>query len=115
MLMLNVCGARSPFTASSKAALAPFKACPLEPESKLVCYGVMNDLKKRIAKVVSEISGAKVLKKKQKRRVKIVRSFKGDTSISEALVKNTKRGIEASEAQRDVLVAELRTQEDATK
>ena len=87
----------------------------LEPESKLVCYRVMNDLKKRIAKVVSETSGAKVLKKQQKHRVEIVRSFKGDTSTNEALVKNTKRGIEASEAQRDVLVAELRTQQDATK
>ena len=75
----------------------------------------MNDLKKRIAKVVSEISCAKVLKKKQKRRVETVRSFKGDPSTSKALVKNTKRGIEASEAQQAVLVAELRTQDDATK
>ena len=75
----------------------------------------MNTLRKRIAKVESEITFAKKLKDKQKRRVKIVRSYKGDTSNSEALVRNTKRGIQASEAHREALVAELRTQKDAEK
>ena len=73
----------------------------------------MNHLRNRIAKVESEIAFAKKLKDKQKRRVKIVRSYKGDTSNGEALVKNTKRGIQASEAQRETLVAELRTQKEA--
>ena len=73
----------------------------------------MNNLKNRIAKVESEISFAKKLKDKQKRRVKIVRSYKGDTSNGEALIKNTKLGIQASEAQRETLVAELRAQEVA--
>ena len=73
----------------------------------------MNNLRNRIAKVESEIAFAKKLKDKQQRRVKIVRSYKGDTSNGEALVKNTKRGIQASEAQRETLVAELRTQKEA--
>jgi hypothetical protein len=73
----------------------------------------MNDFKNRIAKVESEITFAKKLKDRQKRRVKIVRSYKGDTSNGEALIKNTKRGIQASEAHREMLVAELRVQEDA--
>ena len=73
----------------------------------------MNNLKNRIAKVESEIAFAKKLKDKQKRRVKIVRSYKGDTSTGEALVQNTKRGIQASEAQRETLVAELRTRKES--
>ena len=72
----------------------------------------MNNLKNRIAKVESEIAFAKKLKKMQKRRVKIVRSYKGDTSKGEALIKNTKRGIQASEAHKEMLVAELRVQEE---
>ncbi len=75
----------------------------------------MNNLKNRIAKVEAEITFAKTLKDKQKRRVKIVRSYKGDTSNGEALIKNTKLGIQASEAHRETLVAELRAQEDAKK
>jgi hypothetical protein len=75
----------------------------------------MNTLRKRIAKVESEITFAKKLKRKQKRSVKIARSYKGDTSNGEALVKNTKRGIQASEAHREALVAELRIQKDAQK
>ena len=75
----------------------------------------MNNLKNRIAKVEAEITFAKTLEDKQKRRVKIVRSYKGDTSNSEALIKNTKLGIQASEAHRETLVAELRAQEDAKK
>jgi len=75
----------------------------------------MNNLKNRIAKVEAEITFAKTLKDKQKRRVKIVRSYKGDTSNSEALIKNTKRGIQASEAQREALVAELRTRKTPKK
>jgi hypothetical protein len=75
----------------------------------------MNNLKNRIAKVEAEITFAKTLKDKQKRRVKIVRSYKGDTSNSDALIKNTKRGIQASEAHQETLVAELRAQEDAKK
>jgi len=73
----------------------------------------MNSLKNRIAKVESEIAFAKKLKDKQKRRVKIARAYKGDTRIGEALIKNTKRGIQASEAHRETLVSELRAQEDA--
>ena len=73
----------------------------------------MNNLKNRLAKVESEIAFAKTLKDKQKRRVKIVRSYKGDTSNGEALIKNTKRGIQASKAHRELLVAALRVQEDA--
>ena len=73
----------------------------------------MNTLRKRIAKVELQITFAKKLKRKQKHRVKIVRSYKGDTSSGEALIKNTKRGIQASEAHRESLVAELRTQKDA--
>ena len=73
----------------------------------------MNNLKNRIAKVESEITFAKELKHRQKRTVKIVRSYKGDTSNGEVQIKNTKRGIQASEAQRETLVAELRAQEDA--
>ena len=73
----------------------------------------MNNLKSRIAKVESQITFAKKLKDKQQRGVKIVRSYKGDTSNGDALVKNTKRGIQASEAHRETLVAELRAQEDA--
>jgi hypothetical protein len=73
----------------------------------------MNSLKNRIAKVESEIAFAKKLKDKQKRRVKIARSYKGDTRIGEALIKNTKCGIQASEAHRETLVSELRAQEDA--
>jgi hypothetical protein len=73
----------------------------------------MNTLRKRIAEVESEITFAKKLKRKQKRRVKIIRSYKGDTSNGKAQIKNTKRGIQASEAHREALVAELRTQKDA--
>jgi hypothetical protein len=73
----------------------------------------MNTLRKRIAKVESEITFAKKLKRKQKRRVEIVRSYKGNTTTGEALIKSTKRGIQASEAHREALVAELRTQKDA--
>ena len=75
----------------------------------------MNNLKNRIAKVEAYITFAKTLKDKQKRRVKIVRSYKGDTSNGEALINNTKLGIQASEAHRETLVAELRAQEDAQK
>ncbi|MEA2980036.1 MAG: hypothetical protein QOF09_1859 [Alphaproteobacteria bacterium] len=73
----------------------------------------MNNLRNRIGKLASEITFAKKLRDKQKRRVKIVRSYKGDTSHGEILVKNTKRGIQASEALREMLVAELRTKEGA--
>jgi hypothetical protein len=73
----------------------------------------MNNLRNRIAKVESEITFAKKLKDKQKRKVKILRSYKGDTTNGEALIKNTKRGIQASEAHRETLVAELRVQEEA--
>ena len=72
----------------------------------------MNNLKNRLAKVESEIAFAKKLKDKQKRSVKIVRSYKGDTSNGEALIKNTKRGIQASKAHQERLVAELRVQEE---
>jgi len=70
----------------------------------------MSDIKKRIAKVDSEIAIAKKTKQKYKARAGIVRSFKGDPSTQDALVKSTGLGIDASEAQRDVLIDELKAE-----
>ena len=72
----------------------------------------MNELEKRLAKVDSQIATAKVSKDKQKRRLKIVRSYKGDTSTGEAVLKTTKDGITASESERKSLVTQLRGLED---
>ena len=72
----------------------------------------MKELEKRLAKVDSQIATAKVSKDKQKRRLKIVRSYKGDTSTGEAILKTTKDGITASESERKSLVTQLRGLED---
>jgi hypothetical protein len=66
----------------------------------------MSSIEKRIAKVDTEISVAKKTKKKQLAKAKIVRSYKGDPGTQEAIVKSTELGIEASEAQREVLLEE---------
>ena len=66
----------------------------------------MNELQKRLAKIDSESADAKVSKDKQKRRIKIKRSYKGDTRNNEAALKSTKDGIIASESERKSLAAQ---------
>ena len=68
----------------------------------------MSELEKRLAKVDFQIATAKVSKDKQKRRLKIARSYKEDTSTGEAVLKTTKDGITASESERKSLVTQLR-------
>ena len=70
----------------------------------------MSNIKKRIAKVDAEIALAKKTKQKHKARAGIVRSFKGDPTTQDALVKSTGLGIDASEAHRDVLIDELKAE-----
>ena len=69
----------------------------------------MKELEKRIAKVSSEITSAKRRKERHKKRIKIKRSYKGDTTTDEASLKTTTDGITASERVRTGLVAQIRT------
>jgi hypothetical protein len=75
----------------------------------------MSDTEKRIAKIDSEIAVAKKTKQKHKARAEIVRSFKGDPSTQDALVKSTGLGIDASEAQRDALLGKLKAKHNSRK
>jgi len=75
----------------------------------------MSDTIKQIAKIDSEIAFAKKMKQKHKARAVIVRSFKGDPSTQNALVKSTGLGIDASEAQRDALIDELKAEHSYRK
>jgi hypothetical protein len=68
----------------------------------------MKELKRRIAKVDSEIASAKKHKEQQEKRIKVKRSYKADTTTNEASLKSTKAGIAASKAQREALEGLLR-------
>jgi hypothetical protein len=72
----------------------------------------MKTLKTRLGKLDAEISAAKENKRKQKKRLRILRSYKGDTSVGELLLQTTQDGIAASEAQRDTLVQQLEMDKD---
>ena len=71
----------------------------------------MNELKKRLAKVNLEIAEAKASKEKQKRRIKIKRSYKGDTTNNVVALKATEVGLDALEAERKSLTAQLGNQQ----
>ena len=75
----------------------------------------MSDIKKRIAKLDTEIAVAKTTKQKHKARARIVRSFKGDPSTHDALVKTTGLGIDASKAQRDILSDDLKAEQNSSR
>jgi hypothetical protein len=69
----------------------------------------MKELEKRIAKANSEIASAERRKERQQKRIKIKRSYKGDTTIDEASLKITTDGITTSERVRMGLVEQIRT------
>jgi hypothetical protein len=69
----------------------------------------MKELENRLAEANSEISNAKRREERQKKRIKIKRSYKGDTTGDEASLKNTTDGITASERVRMGLVGQIRT------
>jgi len=69
----------------------------------------MKELEKRLAEANSEIANAKRREERQKKRIKIKRSYKGDTTGDEASLKTTTDGITASERVRMGLVGQIRT------
>jgi len=69
----------------------------------------MTELEKRIAKVNSEIASAKRRTERQKKRITIKRSYKGDTTSDEVALKTTTDGITASEWVQTGLVGQRRT------
>ena len=75
----------------------------------------MNELKKRLAEVASKISQAQESAAKQKRRIKIKRSYKADTSKNEAALKSTVDGIAALKTEQKWLATQLRNLEAADK
>ena len=73
----------------------------------------MDELKKRLAKVAYEISQAQAAAAKQKRRIKIKRSYKADTSRNEATLKSTLDGITVLKTEQKSLTTQLRNSETA--
>ncbi len=70
----------------------------------------MSELKQRIAAIDNEIAVAKKAKQAHKRRIKIIKSYKGDPTNEEALLKVAKRGLTASEASKEMLEVQLDAQ-----
>ena len=82
----------------------PAKASPKTGTEGLAeCCSPMSNINSRIAKVDSEIAVAKETKQKHKMQAE----------TEKALVKSMGLGIDASEAQRDVLIAERKTEQKA--
>ena len=87
----------------------------MERQAELADYRRMNELKKRLAKVAAEIKEAQASAAKQKRRIKIKRSYKADTSKNDAALKSTLDEIAVLKAEQKSLAAQLRNSEAADK
>jgi hypothetical protein len=73
------------------------------PLSKLDEVGMLT-VDQQLAKIDSEIAAATALARKQSDRLKIIRSYKGDTSKCAAAIKTTKQKLVSLQAERRQLL-----------
>ena len=73
----------------------------------------MKDLEKRAAQIELEIAAAKALNERRKKRLVIIRSYKGDPTSCLALIKKTKLAIASLEAERKMLIEQMGVRQNA--